>query len=217
MNVIAEIAVNHSDMALVPTIQSVPTVEIEVVPHSATDPETGMFFFLVEARDGDFSSFERALENDHTVADAKRISESGRTRIYRLCHPDGVKLLSPKVAEVGGLILRDVSDGTGWSMRLQLPDRDAVTEVWEFCESEGIAFELKQLYRQDEWTIGGVTGLTDAQRTALLTAHEEGYFDEPRDTSLEELAEEMEISPTAVGGRIRRGTAKLIEATLRES
>jgi len=134
MNVIAEIAVNHSDMALVPTIQSVPAVEIEVVPHSATDPETGMFFFLVEARDGDFSSFERALENDHTVADAKRISESGRTRIYRLCHPDGVKLLSPKVAEVGGLILRDVSDGTGWSMRLQFSDRESITAA------EGVGF-----------------------------------------------------------------------------
>lgn len=216
MNVIAEVAVNHPDMALVPTIQSVHELSIEVIPHSATDPETGMFFFLVESRSGDFSSFEESLEDDHTVTDAKQVAESGQARIYRLCHPDEAKLLSPKVAEVGGLILRDASDGTGWSMRLQLSDREALSDIWEFCESEGIAFELKQLYRQDEWTIGGVTGLTDAQRTALLTAYEEGYFDEPRDTSLEELAEEMEISPTAVGGRLRRGTAKLIEATLRE-
>lgn len=216
MNAIAEITVSHPDMALVPTISSVSDIEIQVIPHSATDPRTGMFFFLVEASDRDFSGFERALEQDHTVIDSELVSESEETRIYQFCHSDETKLLSPVVAEVGGLMLEAVSCRNGWSMRLQFSDRESITEIWEYCEREEITFDLRQLYRQDEWTIGGVTGLTEPQRVALLTAHEEGYFDEPRETSLEELAEELDISPTAVGGRIRRGTAKLIETTLTE-
>ncbi|WP_254545809.1 helix-turn-helix domain-containing protein [Halomarina pelagica] len=216
MNVIAEVYIAHPDLALTPTIRAVPEVSVQVVPHSGTDPETGMFFFLVEGESEALETFDAALEADHTVAESVLISESASTRIYRLSHPDGTKLLSPKTVEVGGLMLEAESDSTGWSVRLQLPDRESLTLLWEYCEEEGIAFELKQLYRQDEWTIGGVTGLTEAQEVALLLAYERGYFSEPRETSLEDLAEALDISPTAVGGRLRRGTAKLIEATFRE-
>lgn len=216
MTAIAEITVTHPDMGLVPTIKSVSDVTVKVIPHSATDPQTGMFFFLIEAQDDDFSGFEEALKQDHTVTHITLVAESDQTRIYRLCHSDETKLLSPTIAEVGGLILETVSTRTGWSMRLQVADRQAVTAIWEHCESEGITFDLKQLYRKDEWTLGGVAGLTEPQRNALLTAYDKKYFDEPRETSLEELAEELNISPTAVGGRIRRGTARLIETALKE-
>ncbi|MFC7156819.1 helix-turn-helix domain-containing protein [Halomarina halobia] len=216
MNVIAEVYVAHPDMALAPTIRAVSDVAVQVVPHSGTDPETGMFFFLVEGEEDALRAFEASLEEDHTVDSATLVSASGSTRIYRLCHPEGTKLLSPRTAEVGGLMLEAESDSVGWAVRLQLPDREALAPLWEYCEAEGIAFELRQLYRQEEWTIGGVTGLTEAQRVTLLMAYERGYFSEPRETSLEDLAEALDISPTAVGGRIRRGTARLIEATLKE-
>jgi predicted DNA binding protein len=49
-----------------------------------------------------------------------------------------------------------------------------------------------------------------------VTAYKEGYFEEPRTTSLEELGDILDISPTAVGGRLRRGMAALIETTLSE-
>jgi hypothetical protein len=214
MNVIAEVDISHRSLALAPTIESVPSAAVQVVPQSGTDPETGMFFFLVETDREGFDRFEAALEEDHTVDDWLLVSESDTARLYRLCHSEEAKLLSPPTAEVGGLMLEATSGRRGWSVRLQLPDRSAVTELWEFCEAEGITFELRQLYREENWTIGGVTGLTDAQRVALLTAYREGYFSEPRETSLEELAEELDISPTAVGGRIRRGTERLVEATL---
>lgn len=215
MNVIAEVDITHPDLALAPTIEAVPSADIQVIPQSGTDAETGMFFFLVEADEGVFDDFEAALDDDHTVEEWLLVSESKTGRIYRLCHAPGTKLLAPKTAEAGGLMLEAASCARGWSVRLQLPDRSALTELWEFCREEEITFELRQLYRQDDWGIDGATGLTDAQRVALATAYERGYFSEPRETSLEELAAELDISPTAVGGRIRRGTERLIEATIR--
>lgn len=213
MSLVAIIDIAHPDLALTPTIRECPDASIQVVPHSTTDPETGLFFFLVDGAD---ESFEAALEGDHTVPHWTLVDDLGSTRIYQLEHTDETKLISPKTAELGGLMLKAESNGRGWTVRLHLPDREALSTLWEYCESEDISFELYRMFRQDEWADGRALKLTDEQRAALVNAYEEGYFEEPRDTSLEDLADRLDISPTAVGGRIRRGTGKLVETTLLE-
>ncbi|WP_248896022.1 helix-turn-helix domain-containing protein [Haloplanus halobius] len=212
MSLVAVVDLTHPDLALTPTIRST-AAEIQVVTHAATDAETGMFFFLVEA--DSFPTFEAALERDETVADSMLVAEASTARIYRLRHTPGTKLVSPATTEVGGLMLEAESTASGWSIRMQLPDRETLSQFCEFCEREGIEYTLGHIYSLDEFSVddGGV-GLTDAQRETLVKAYTEGYFEEPRGTSLEELADDLGISPTAVGGRIRRGASRLIERTL---
>lgn len=213
MSLIAILDIAHPDLALTPTISECRDVPIQVVPHSTTDSETGLFFFLVEGAD---EAFEAALEDDHTVADWTLVDDFGSTCIYRLQHTDETKLISPKTTGVGGLMLKAESNDRGWTVRLHLPDRDALATLWEFCEDEEISFELHRVFRQDEWVDGLSPAVTDEQQAALVNAYEEGYFEEPRETSLEELATHLDISPTAVGGRLRRGMGKLVETTLFE-
>ncbi|SEO82857.1 Predicted DNA binding protein, contains HTH domain [Halogranum amylolyticum] len=214
MSLIAIADIQHADLALVPTIRECSYVTIRVVPHSGTDPETDLFFFHVECDDRGFDDFDRTIEADPTVAEAMRVADSKDTRIYRLRHTDDTILLSPIVAKLGGLMLEAESTHGAWRVRLRLPDREAVASLWEFCEEEGMSFELVQLFRQDDHDLGIQPNLTEAQRIALVTAHREGYFEEPRETSLEELADELDISPTAVGGRLRRGISRLIEVSV---
>ncbi|MFC6769104.1 helix-turn-helix domain-containing protein [Natrinema soli] len=213
MSLIAILDIAHPDLALTPTIRDCPDASIEVVPHSTTDPETGLFFYLVEGAD---DAFEDVLERDHTVADWMLVDDHGSTRVYRLQHTEDAALISPMATELGGLLLKAETNDRGWTNRLHLPDREALAALWERCEEMDISFELHRMFRQDEWTGETVPELTDEQRVALVRAHEEGYFEEPRETSLEELAERLDISPTAVGGRIRRGTGQLVETTLLE-
>lgn len=181
------------------------------MPQAATDPETGLFFFFVEE---DSEPVESAFESDHTVADWQTIADSELGSVYQLQHTSETILLSPKTFELGGLMREATSDTTGWTLRLQFHNREAISELWEFCEEKGISFELQRMFRHQPWNMSDSTALTDPQFDALLTAYENGYFEEPREISLEGLAEALDISPTAVGGRIRRGTAALIEATL---
>ncbi|WP_265109420.1 helix-turn-helix domain-containing protein [Halosolutus halophilus] len=213
MSLIAIVDIAHPDLALTPTIRERPDASIEVIPHSTTDPETGLFFFLVEGTD---ETFDDALDRDHTVANWTLVDDLGSTRIYRLQHTDETKLISPTTTELGGLMLKAESNDRGWTVRLHLPDRDAIATLWEFCEETDISFELHRMFRQNEWSNGLTPKLTDEQQAALVSAYEDGYFEEPRETSLEELADQLDISPTAVGGRIRRGTGKLVEMTLLE-
>jgi predicted DNA binding protein len=212
MGLIVDAYIAHPDLALTHTIGTIPRGSIRVVPHSATDPETGLFFFRVEEVDAE--AFERALAADPTVEESALAIESDADRVYRLSHTAETELLSPRVAEVGGLMLEARSRDQGWVVRLQLPDRDSLASLWEHCEKRGMTFELERLYRQGEWESEGATGLTAAQREALLRAYREGYFEEPRETSQEEVADLLDISSTAAGGRIRRGMSKLIETTL---
>lgn len=213
MSLIATVHIAHTDLALAPTIRECPDVRIRVMPQSATDPETGLFFFHVE---NGGQALEAAIEHDHTVAKWTRVAESDSGSVYRLEHAPETILLSPKTLELGGLMREATSDDTGWSVRLQFDDREALSRLWEHCKDEGIAFELQRLFRDQSWVDAELTALTEPQLDALVTAYEAGYFEEPRTSSLEELADRLDISPTAVGGRIRRGTAALIETTLAE-
>jgi predicted DNA binding protein len=56
--------------------------------------------------------------------------------------------------------------------------------------------------------------LTDTQREALVLAYERGYFDSPRESSLEAVAEELGITQQSLSSRLRRGHRRLIENTL---
>ncbi|GGN20499.1 helix-turn-helix domain-containing protein [Halarchaeum nitratireducens] len=213
MSLVTVADIRHDDLALTPTIESHASDELKVVSQSATDPETGQFFFLVKGINGDF---EEALDADHTVSEWTRIAEEKNTRIYRIGHTDDTILLSPMVTSLGGLMLEAKGSERGWTVRLLLTGRESLSGLWEYCESEGIDFTLKRTFRQDGWEHGEPSTLTDAQRDALVTAYDEGYFEEPREASLADLAAVLDISSTAVSGRIRRGTAQLVESTLLE-
>jgi predicted DNA binding protein len=213
MTLIAVVEIEHSALALGPTIRNLPEASMQVIPHSGTDPDTGMFFFLVEHDHDDFDAVEAQFDRDATVEEWTRIADDGTTRIYRLQHTPETKLLTPEVTKVGGFTLEAKSTGHGWRIRLQLPGREALSELWDYCREEEISFELVQMYQQEGISLDGKP-LTEPQRTTLLAAYERGYFDEPRGTSHKEIADLLGISPTAVGGRIRRGTARLIEMVL---
>jgi predicted DNA binding protein len=213
MSLLAIVHIAHPDLALIPTIRENPDAVIRVMPQAATDPETGLFFFFVE---NESESVESAFERDDTVAEWQTVANSESGSVYQLQHTPETILLSPKTFELGGLMREATSNATGWTVRLQFTNREALSELWEFCESEGISFELQRMFRHQPWDVSNLTALTDPQLNTLLTAYEEGYFNEPREISLEGLAEILDISPTAVGGRIRRGTAALIKTTLAE-
>jgi len=107
------------------------------------------------------------------------------------------------------------NDGTSWLMTVWLPNRQELADVWEYAEQQDIAFELQRITDYTEVVAPG-DGLTDSQQEALLTAFEAGYFEEPRDASLGEVADELGISQPAAGGLIRRGVRRLVQTTLAE-
>jgi predicted DNA binding protein len=95
-----------------------------------------------------------------------------------------------------------------------LPSRSALNDIWEYADENDIALDIIELYENKDAGGEQSFGLTDEQVTALTVAYERGYFDEPREVSLSEVAAEIDLSSTAMSGRLRRGMRNLIAATL---
>lgn len=215
MTVITKTYFSHPDMALAHTITTLPGAHIKVIPEAGTDPEHNMYFFLVEGEPT--AAVESVLEADHTVGRAQLMSEYEDQHIYGIVFTDETKLLAPKVTEVGGIALEARSGNDGWVERWQLADRQSLNAVWTYAKERSFRFEVLELYRIDDDAFGDGFDLTEEQRVALERAYSGGYFKEPRGMTLDELADALDISPSAASGRLRRGLTKLIGATIIET
>lgn len=207
--------VTHPDLALVPTIQSLQDTDLGVVSDAGTDPHHDAHFFWVESPD--FEAFERALEVDHTVDSFSEVTQTESGRAYRITYSDEAKLVTPSVTDAGGLVRKSRSQDDGWMLELQLQNHDALYDINSFAREADVQFDVLELRQTEDADVDSGFPLTEPQIEALMTAYIHGYYDEPRGIFLSGLSDLLGISETAVSGRLRRGSARLIEATLTDS
>ena len=212
MSITVTFHVEHERLALVYTLTQLEEIDIEVVTQGTTDPGSSEFPFLVEYADRE--RLEETFEADPTVEEYRLVEWSDDTGVYYIEHTDETKLVSTAVSNANGFLVHTESERNGWLVRVRLPDRTALNAVWEYAIDNDIRIDIVGIYNNDTTGSGGSYGLTHEQRTALLMAYEKGYFVEPREMSLDELASELELSSTAMSGRLRRGMRNLIAATL---
>lgn len=214
MSITAKVRITHERLALVPTLQRLGDVDIRVITQGTTNPGATSFPFLFEYPDRE--ALETSLDADPTVERYDLIDWTEGTGIYYIEHTPETKLISSAVADVGGFLVRTETDGYGWMVRLLLPDREALNSIWTYANENDIDLDIVELYGNDDAGADSSYGLTEEQRVALQVAFEKGFYEEPRDISLSEVADELGLSSTAMSGRLRRGTRNLIAATIAE-
>ncbi|WP_324760988.1 helix-turn-helix domain-containing protein [Haloarcula sp. GH36] len=210
----AAVRIEHPDIVLTETVAHDRTSSVRSVSEAGTDPTSGKFFYRVES--SDFSRFEDGLRNDHTVGEFERVIETGDGKaIYSFGYTDEAKIFSPVISTENGVVLDMENDGDAWIFTVWLPERTNLAALWDTARRHDIDIEL---LRVNQYTSLGSTdaGLTDSQREALLVALEAGYFEEPRNATLGEVAAELDISQPAAGGLLRRGIERLIVSSLAE-
>lgn len=212
MSIAVKAYIEHDELALVPTLRRLEDIEIEVITQANTDPDSDVFPFLIEYDDPD--ELETYLDRDPTINRYELVDANDGTFIYYIEHPNGTQLLSPVVTSVNGFMLRAETRRRGWFVQLQLPDRDALNTIWEYTTECGMNFDIIEVYGNTGTGTDVTFGLTDEQIEALTTAYRCGYFNEPRDMALSDVADEIGVSSTAMSGRLRRGMRNLISAAL---
>ncbi len=221
MAVLATVRFAHREGALVYTLGELPDANVRVLREAGTDPEHGTSLFMFSGED--LPAIEATLAEDPSVAQTHPMPNYQGTHVFGIEFTRGTRLLAPKVTEQRGFSLEarrtDPDSGIcGWWERWLFPSRDDLNEVWEHARAESFEFDIVSINEFHPDGSAETGALTPEQRETLLFAYREGYFEEPRGTSLEELAEQMGLSSTAVGGRIRRGVNALVRATVvRES
>lgn len=104
---------------------------------------------------------------------------------------------------------------------LLLSNRNELTEAIEFLSDFGsVTVErITQDFRREvmpsraEWQ-ELLSSIPQRQREFLNTAAERGYFEIPREVTLEEIADEMEITKTTASNHLRKVERRLVEFIL---
>ncbi len=214
MRFIAELQLQHPNLLLTPTIQRCPEMAIKLEYQLIA--AGGEYVLLFHVRGGDFETFEAALAVDPTVTDVSTVIETTTFRVYRTRLVSTEYLVLARAVEMGLRLIEAVSGDGGWYAILELPDVETLHSFRAFCSDHGVSTSIRKLYRIEATPTGEAFGLTPSQQEAITTAYESGYFNQPRDTPLEGVGDRLGISPSAAGGRLRRGLRTLIEQTLYE-
>lgn len=113
--------------------------------------------------------------------------------------------------EVDAALLGLVGDSAGWLLRVR-GEKAVVGAFDAYCRERGVQFELRRLYERGGGEALSGTRVTETQRGTLRLAYDAGYYVEPRETTLGDLADELGIGERAVSRRLHRGIRNLLAA-----
>lgn len=113
--------------------------------------------------------------------------------------------------------MSDASDSEQFRLTVTVADEDAVVALAEAVDEVvdvSIAPDGESGAPRGSSIQVDVESLTPKQWEALELAYEAGYYDQPRSVDLETLADELEISKSAVSQRLRAAEATIVEGVL---
>ncbi|WP_276258972.1 bacterio-opsin activator domain-containing protein [Haloglomus litoreum] len=109
-------------------------------------------------------------------------------------------------------------DATGtnqeWTFEIRGDDRSDISAFQRRCRELDIPVTLAAMHALTPVEKETEAVLTNTQLEALVLAYDRGYFESPREVTLEALGEELGISQQAVGSRLRGGIKQVLGNTL---
>ena len=219
MGAIVDLTLPPEALSFGPALAAIGGFELElerVVPVSASIcPFVWLLDWAPETRrEPRIDAFERRVESRAEIDRFERVDTVEENVLYRVTWNADEPGFVRGIAHSDGVILEASGTATEWVVRLRFDDADQLAQFQQYCRHNSITLELTRVVGAAESRSPVPSGLTTAQTDALLMAHRMGYFDRPRETSLEEIASRLEVSPQAAGSRIRRGVSNLVSNTL---
>lgn len=167
----------------------------------------------VRMRGAPTTAFESTLSADPKIQRFDRLERTPNGTLYKVSW----EVDSPLVrcmAGTSGIIVEARGTAAEWRLQIWFEDRADASAFQQCCTARDVPLRVDRLTSLAGVAAESTRSVSERQREALLVAYREGYFDEPRRVSQRELAAELDISSSAVGGRLRRGLANLLEETL---
>ena len=183
-------------------------LEIEIEPDASTCP---IATAIPRARSGEV---QLVGDHCHVAFDAPahgRGSRTVRSTIEESC---------PCMAVCeSGVVPTDLSVEDG-SLLVEavVASRDTVTQLSTRLDGVEVTWSLRKLQRipagtddPDRISLPDDVSVTEKQREIVQAAVEQGYYETPRQTSLGDLAEEFDVSRSALSQRLAAVESKLVE------
>jgi len=118
------------------------------------------------------------------------------------------------LAETEVSLIKAIGTSQQWTFEIRGDNRSDLADFQRRCVELDIPITLTKLHALTTVETATEAILTDTQQEALVLAYERGYFESPREVTLEGLGEELDISQQAVGSRLRGGIKHILGGTL---
>lgn len=177
--------------------------------------QQGRQLFVVEIDTAENLSEEEFLLLDD-IADATKLGSARGKEVYKL-----TVVLEESVAKAfddtpdAALVDAVTITPEGWYEKKVFKDYPALQKFQTSCESNGISVEIASIMHDSStFEESSPYGLTERQYEALTLAFSRGYYEQPRQTTAKELADELGISQPSFSDLLGRGERQLISTTL---
>ncbi len=160
------------------------------------------------------------FSEEAAVASARVVADEGDRKRVEVTF--GESALLDAAADVGATIRSASVEAGDGRIALELPGTADVREVVDLVTDAVPGSTLLARHDRDgspqaPGTPGGlVDRLTERQRQAVTVAFRAGYFDWPRQSTAEEVADALDIAPATLHGHLRKAQGSLLASLLDE-
>lgn len=168
-------------------------------------------YFWVETED--VAAFEKSVRADDRVDSLTALDTSQNRTLYKIEWAGETDGFISAVAAHDLLIKGARGTEERWRFRLHGFDRENFASFQQTVLDEGIPLHVHRIWNPKS-PDDNPYGLTETQRKTLELAFNEGYFDVPKNTSLDDLGEKLDVSRQSVSRRVRQGVRNLLDTTL---
>ena len=135
------------------------------------------------------------------------------TYVSEVDYCESVPLIAAKYID-GGVLFEQTRTGDTVRWRVLVQDDSKIGLLYDTLSAKlgaGLSFSFEHLTEVTNWESGLLSraDIRAEQREILKIAVDRGYFETPREVTLDELADELELPRSTVSYRLRRATAEL--------
>ncbi|WP_227379726.1 helix-turn-helix domain-containing protein [Haladaptatus halobius] len=210
---VVEVELRADEFALYHTLSHTEGIEFEIERVAAHDQNHVMPFVWVSGGDIDHDEFEAILADDPSLDQLELLADVDGERLYQMEWVSEIETLVEILITEEATILAATGNKESWNLRTLFPDRDALSRTHDYCQDNGLSFDILTIYQLDEGRQGRF-GITEDQQEALTRAYDSGYYNIPRKATAEEIADELGVSHQALSERLRRGHESLVKNAL---
>ncbi|KAB1198952.1 DNA-binding protein [Haloferax sp. MBLA0078] len=187
-------------------------LEIVFVPGVQTS-ETPVPYFTAQGPDVDV--VDDLLESHAGVEEYELVADGREERLYRcrwVIEEDGI---ISTIRTHDGIVRQMEGSSDGWVLSVFFPTNEHAAQFHDACLEQQIAIDIRRVERSrlDRRQLPNY-GLSEKQLTALELAFVRGYFETPKESSLTNIAAEIDISEQALSQRLRRALNHLVESAI---
>lgn len=204
--VIAELEIPPDQVAFSDTLSQFEEISFDIQEIIAHGDMVSPFVWVSGVN---INQLEAAFNTDPSVGSYRQLTEqSDGSVLYEIEWSQNIDVMRHLIDEAGA-VLHATGETDRWFFRLLFPTHEALSQAYKQCQQNGLNVDIIRV-SQAEDSAGGTTPLTEAQQAAVIEAFERGFYDIPRQTTLNELSESRGTSHQALSEQLRRANRNLV-------